>query len=107
MKKLYAHGDINIEVYEGEVKGEKVNHAGKFVLAEGETSGHKHVITTPSIDDMDVIKSADGGMFLVLRADGIVTHEEHAPMAIPKGTYRIDREREVDHFSKTTRKVLD
>lgn len=105
--KLFGHGDINVETYNKEIKGEKITHNGKFTLAEGETTGHKHVITVPSVDDMDVIKSADGGIFLVLRKEGVVTHEEHAPITIPTGTYRVDREREVDHFTKTTRRVLD
>ena len=105
--RLKGHGDINIEKFEGEIKGNKVTHVGKFTLAEGETTGHKHVITVPSVDDMDVFKTEDGGMFLVLRKEGIVTHEEHPPITVAPGTYRIDREREVDHFSKTTRKVID
>jgi hypothetical protein len=104
---LYAHGDVNIESYKNLPRGELQKHEGKYTLAYGEHTNHSHVITVPSVDDMDVIKSADGGMYLVLRKEGVVTHEEHAPITIPAGTYRVDREREVDHFTKTTRRVLD
>jgi hypothetical protein len=106
-KKLKGHGDINVEKFEGEITGEIIKHTGSFTLAEGEQTGHRHVITVPSVDDMDVYKTADGGLFLVLRKEGTVTHEEHTPIKIVPGTYRIDREREHDYFQKATRRVID
>lgn len=107
MKKLKTHGDINIEPYEGEIKGETVAHSGSFVLAEGEATGHRHVISVPSVDDMEVFRTPSGGLYMRLKTEGTVTHEEHGPITIAPGTYRVDREREYDWFAKSVRRVID
>lgn len=105
--KLLQHGDINLELYNGEIKGEKIKHNGFFVVAEGEQTGHKHVVTVPDLNDMDVYKDSFGGLFLVLRKEGTITHEEHGTIKIAPATYRVDKEREKDWFSFSVRKVVD
>lgn len=103
----YRHGDVDISPIE-KVEGEKLKHKGSFILAEGETTGHNHVITVLNVEDMDVYKTSDGGYILTLRAEGTLTHPEHKPLSIPKGNHYIGKEREVDHFAgSVTRKVID
>lgn len=105
---MFKHqGDVPFHPYKGKIKGELVTHKGSVVLALGEQTGHKHVITVPKIDDMEARKLPDGGWILTLKTDGTVTHEEHGPVVIPAGVYRVDKEREVDHFAEVTRKVVD
>lgn len=106
MKNIYRHGDISLHPEE-KIEGEIVKHNGSFTLAFGEHTGHKHVISVPSIDDMEVRKLADGGYILTLKSEGTVTHEEHRKIKIAPGTYRMKNEREFDYALGEVRKVLD
>lgn len=105
--KHYRHGDVDLHKVNKKEKGEKLPHDGSFVLAEGEATGHNHVISVPRIEDMEIHKTADGGYLMTLRVDGTLTHPEHKTLTIPAGTYKVDREREYDWFSLATRRVID
>ena len=106
MKNIFRHGDISFHPTK-EARGERVDHQGSFVLAEGETTGHKHVITVPNVEDMDVLRLADGSVLLTLKSAGTVTHEEHKTLIVPPGTYKIGREREFNYFEKSVQRVQD
>jgi len=105
--KFKHQGDVPIYPYDGEVKGETVAHNGSLTLAWGEATGHHHTIHVPNIEDMDAVRTSDGGWILTLRAEGVLKHQEHQPITIAPGKYRIGREREYDPFSKSVRKVID
>lgn len=105
-KKLYRHGDLSFHPIK-EVEGEIVAHKGFFVLALGEHTGHKHVITVPNIEDMEIHRTSDGGYILTLKKEGTVTHEEHRAVKIKPGTYKMRSEREFDYALNESRKVLD
>lgn len=107
MKQFRHQGDVPIYPFSGEIVGEKVTHDGSVTLAYGEATGHHHTIHVPKIDDMDAVKTADGGWILTLRSEGTLRHQEHKPIVIPAGTYRIGREREKDWFALSVRKVVD
>jgi len=100
-------GDIPFTPFTGAITGTPFKHTGSVVLALGEQTGHKHVITVPNIDDMVAYKQPDGGWILELKNTGVVTHEEHGTIEIPAGTYLVGKEQEYDWFSKSTRKVID
>lgn len=100
-------GDVPIYPYSGEVTGEQVKHNGSLTLAWGEATGHHHTITVPKIEDMDAVKLPDGGWLLTLRSEGTLVHQEHKPIIVPAGTYRIGHEREKDWFALSVRKVVD
>lgn len=104
--KAYRHGDVPI-TSTSKITGKKIKHNGSHILAEGETTGHHHVITTPNLDDMDIYDAGNGLWTLVLRAQGTLTHPEHKTLSIPAGTYSVGREQELDWFSLKTRRVLD
>src|SRR5260221_656355 len=108
MNKLEAHDFILItwhdkegkiitstEVKASEIKGKTVKHDVSIVLAEGSTTGHKHILNCRSME----IKQGEKGLYLSLKKDGTLTHEEHNTLTLPKGTYFVGHEREVDHFS--------
>ena|SRR3990167_9404949 len=103
----FRHGDISLHQADEIEKGEIIKHDGSFVLAEGETTGHKHVISVPNLEDMQVIKTAEGGIILRLLAEGTLVHEEHKTLTIPVGDYFVKQEREYDWFSLNTRRVID
>ncbi|MBE9109467.1 hypothetical protein IQ273_08565 [Nodosilinea sp. LEGE 07298] len=68
--------------------GTKQSH---LVLAHGEASGHQHQITEGQAE----LYEKDGTMFLyVLSETALLTHEEHAPIAIPQGTWIVRLQRE-------------
>ena len=103
---IARHGDLSFRSVD-KIEGEKLEHGGSFVLAVGEHTNHKHVITVPDIKDMDVYKLADGSMILTLRKEGVLKHEEHKEIVFAPGTYKVGFEREHDYFLGETRRVQD
>jgi hypothetical protein len=90
---LYRQGDVLIEqVDDGTVKGEKMQpRDGRVILAYGEATGHHHSI---AVEDVALAVEDDGVMFLKTIRDSVVSHQEHDPISIPAGTYRVTRQRE-------------
>lgn len=74
-KQFYHQGDVPFFPHKGEITGEMVKHDGKLTLAWGEATGHHHTIHVPNVDDMDAVRTADGGWLLTLRAPGNVFTE--------------------------------
>lgn len=104
----YAHqGDVTFHPYKKKIVGEKTQHNGSLTLAWGEATGHNHVVTVPDITDMDAIRLPDGGWLLTLRAPGTIRHQEHHPITLAPGKYRVGGEREKDWFALSTRRVVD
>jgi hypothetical protein len=72
-----------------------------MVLAEGEESGHRHAIferVTMFRDDRlawDIPTGLYVGHVQVSSPSARVTHDEHAPLTLPRGTYRVRRQREL------------
>lgn len=100
-------GDIPLYPYSGDIKGEKVKHDGSVILALGEHTGHKHVISTLNPNDLQVWKQLEGGWIITLKTEGKLVHEQHGTLTIAPGTYRVGQEREHDWFQEVTRKVID
>lgn len=103
---IYRHGDLSLHPVE-KIEGEPVNHNGSFVLAEGETTGHKHVITVPNIEDMEIYRTVDGGMIMRVKQEATISHEEHKTIKLPVGDYKLFNEREYDWFSLKVQRVID
>lgn len=75
-----------------------------WVLAEGEVTGHAHVID--QIDNCEMYES-EGTLYLHVNEDCTVIHEEHNPIDIPSGDYVISQVVEVDPFEEEIRRVRD
>ncbi|MFJ2172089.1 hypothetical protein ACIQVO_04665 [Streptomyces sp. NPDC101062] len=75
------------------VSGEPRDARGRLVLALGEVTGHAHAIPGPG---RLIRESGDtaGPVFLHLPDGGRVVHEEHAVIPLPKGWFRVVRQRE-------------
>ena len=93
----------------------KVEHKGKFIFGVGEQSNHNHCITVEKPQDLEILKDDFGNYYFNVLSDGILTHElgtsgeiaDHKPIIIKKGLYKQIHEREVDIFTKLTRRVID
>ena len=63
---------------------------GRIVLAEGEATGHAH-----AIHEKDAREFRHGEeRFLLTRSRAQLIHEEHAPIVVPPGAWRIVQQRE-------------
>jgi len=97
----YRHGDLSfhsIKEMPNDIKETKNN-----VLALGETTGHKHVVT----GDVQIFQDTLGNTYIKVNGKASVTHEEHRKVELKKGLYKMFNEREFDWFQKATVKVLD
>lgn len=73
--------------------GEPRDARGRLVLALGEVTGHAHAVTGVG----RLIRepgAQDGPMLLHLPEGGRVVHEEHAAIPLPRGWFRVVRQRE-------------
>jgi hypothetical protein len=62
-----------------------------LVLAEGEATGHRHQITVGEAELFDRY----GTLYLrVISATARLTHEEHGPIELPQGFWRVQIQRE-------------
>lgn len=66
---------------------------GRIILAEGEVTGHAHAIVA---DGARLYGENLGRRFLQVLDEGGVdlTHEEHATIHLPRGRYRVIRQRQ-------------
>ena len=87
---LYRHGDVLIQ------KVRKIPAAAKkmksLVLAEGEVTGHSHRITDAPNATMHRLHEIR--YLTITDIPSTVTHEEHGPIELPKGIYKVWRQRE-------------
>jgi hypothetical protein len=105
MMRLYAQGDFLVERVEAAAVSGEIIHAprsGSATIAEGEATGHSHRLAgtfTWYRDDALARDIPDGlyvGHLQVQRPAARLTHEEHAPLALEEGTYRLRRQRQLD-----------
>jgi hypothetical protein len=101
---MYAQGDLLIErVGDVEPSGTLISPdaSGVTVLAEGELAGHRHAIferVTMFRDDA-LAREIPGGLYvghIKVEGGATIRHQEHAPIALGEGTYRVRRQRELE-----------
>jgi len=104
MHEMFAQGDLLIErVADVAPIGTVTNPEAKLtVLAEGELSGHRHAIydRVTLFRDDDLARDIPPELYVGhVRVDvpvARVVHDEHAPVELPRGTYRVRRQRELE-----------
>jgi hypothetical protein len=69
------------------------DRSGRHVLARGEATGHAHVITGPDVRVLALPDNIDE-LFLDIVTRARLVHEEHGPIVVPAGSYRVVRQRE-------------
>lgn len=104
MRQL-QHGDVLLQGVKKLPKGlSRVDRKnGQLVVAEGEATGHSHVISA----EPAVLWELKGDLYLEVSEPVTITHEEHQPMDIPTGIYQIGRVKEYDYFEEMERRVVD
>ena len=90
MGTQYRHGDVLVESADAlPPVREKLPHA---TLAHGEVTGHSHRIR--EIEAADLYATSEG-LFLHVRGPAAtIIHEEHKPVTLTSGYYRVWRQRE-------------
>lgn len=101
--EFFRHGDIILIARRVPDGATRRSELGRLVLAEGEVTGHAHVIDSDEAELWTVPDEAAEArtamterMFLRVLAEGGVSlvHEEHAALLIPPGEYEVLRQRE-------------
>lgn len=90
---MYRQGDVLIEEVEQLPEDIKpvARENGMVVLAHGEATGHHHSFSAGSAA---LLETPTGERFLTLRRRATLKHQEHDPIALPPGDYRVRRQRE-------------
>lgn len=104
MNKHYRQGDVLIERIQTIPATAKLQlRSRKVILAHGEVTGHHHALETKDPSDwwkgeiaptLEKPSTLAGELFVSLTKGGTVTHQEHAPIELPAGNYRVSRQRE-------------
>ena len=103
-RTIYSQGDLLFERVDDiepmpETRSRLVD--GVAVLAEGEQTGHRHAVYHGAVMFRDDALARDipGGLYVahlrVGQAGTRVIHDEHAPLKLEPGTYRVRRQREL------------
>lgn len=103
MEKQYRQGDVllrMVDVIPNEAIVQPEDN-GRVVLAYGEVTGHAHAIET----GLAFLYRKGADEYLLVRRGAVLRHEEHAPITLPPGSYRLIRQREWSDMR--TRNVAD
>jgi hypothetical protein len=105
MAEIFAQGDLLLERVADVAPSGTVSEnleGAVLVLLEGEKTGHHHAISDDDVTmfhDDKLARDIPAGLYIghvqVNAPSARVTHEEHAPLTLPRGTYRVRRQREL------------
>lgn len=103
-QKMYRQGDILIvrvdTVEEGQTKKDGI-------LAEGEATGHHHKIDPAALSQglAELVEHEPQDLSLKVKKPTPIIHNEHDTITLPKGNYKVVRQREFS--AGEVRRVLD
>lgn len=108
--ELYRQGDVLFTRIAKLPTGERrLRNDG--AVAYGEVTGHSHRLAEEDVNSAEVLEIGDGLYVHVsdagVRIEGGVTfvHEEHGPVTLPRGDYRVTIQRE--YSPEAIRNVID
>lgn len=90
---MFRQGDVLLVAVEAVPEQAQAEpRGGRVVLAEGEVTGHAH-----AIEERDARTfTHDGQRYLLTKSKAQLIHEEHAPIEVPPGAYRVVIQREYE-----------
>jgi hypothetical protein len=98
---MWRQGDVFIAPVPTIPRSAKFRPGG--VLVEGELTGHSHRVA--DLRTVEVLQDGDE-LFLRVSADtATIVHQEHGPITLSRGTYRVWGQRE--YSPEAIRRVLD
>lgn len=78
------------------------------VIQEGEATGHNHRVKLEDMPFAEVFRPSFGEAVVRVSERGVsIVHEEHGPVTLEPGTYRVHVAREFDYTSRIARRVRD
>jgi hypothetical protein len=86
---LYRQGDVLIQDIKSiPAKAARLPHG---TLAHGELTGHSHHVA-----DLKTVElfEHEGTLYLRVKSEATILHQEHGPVTVPPGTYKVWRQRE-------------
>jgi hypothetical protein len=98
--RIYRHGDLLIRQLK-RLPG-KLQAIQSTILARGEATGHSHELHQIDGSLLQVYESSTGTKYFKTGCANL-THQEHGPIFIEKGSYSVRREREFDYFEEPDR----
>ena len=99
------HGDVILErISELPKEFKNFEKSKDGALAYGELTGHLHQLQGKAFD---LRTDPNGIKFLHVLEPTPAKHQEHSPIVIPPGEYKIGIQREYDPFAKRARQVVD
>lgn len=98
---MWRHGDVLIAAVQTLPEG--ATRRSTNVLAHGEITGHSHHIQRAGTAEL---WSFGGELYInVVAASATIVHEEHKPISLPQGVYRVWMQRE--YTPQMIRRVID
>lgn len=98
---MWRHGDVLIAPCK-EIPANK-RQLNTNVLVRGEITGHSHRIQEQGACE---VWESDKVLFLkVLTSEATLIHEEHKPIVLPRGTYKVWQQRE--YTPQEIRRIID
>ncbi len=88
---LWRHGDVLIAQITTQIP-DGLTRSMSTILVRGEATGHSHRIEDP--DAVQVWLARNGEIYLNILATTRIIHEEHQPITLPPGNYRVWQQRE-------------
>lgn len=107
MNEQYLQGDLMFEKYDeinspNEYLRYKTDTDGDIV-ARGEKTGHKHRL----VGGIFKLFLRSSPPMLFVEEDTVVTHEQHPPLSLEKGVYKITRQRVLDYDDEHQAKIME
>lgn len=99
------HGDVIITSSELPIDFESMPIVENSCLALGEATGHMHKLVSGDFELREDPKTKVKHLRLVTEA--FLKHQEHSPLLLPPGNYRIGIQQEYDPFERLIRQVAD
>jgi hypothetical protein len=100
---MWRQGDVLIQAIDEFPAA--ANRPVRPVLASGDSTGHKHRIADPRSAQL-FVSPRDGELFLnVVQDEARLVHPEHDSIVLPRGRYRVWRQREYDELGD--RRIAD
>lgn len=107
--KIIRHGDVVLVRVDEEIPASATKVGADprgVVLAEGEATGHAHVIADQSAAVLFGVEGADW-RWLEVNVPVPLRHEEHHDVILDPGRYRVSIKREYQEDEKGWKKVED